>query len=123
MSTRIFFISNGMYGDNVGGGDLHGYQMAEAAQAAGYELHFIGGHALKGYLQKRGFGGEIEVSGAESGFNDGRQSGFFNVNLAAAKRIENGGVDIHTQDLVAVGREHRGRRQADVPESQNADGA
>ena len=62
MATRIFFISNGMYGDNVGGGDLHGYQMAEAAQAAGYELHFIGGHALKGYLEKRGLAGQISLS-------------------------------------------------------------
>jgi glycosyltransferase involved in cell wall biosynthesis len=59
---KVFFISNGKYGDSVGGGDLHGYQMAEAALQAGYDARFIGGHALNEYLVKRGFNGAISLS-------------------------------------------------------------
>ena len=62
MRKRIFFIWNGIYGDNVGGGDLHGFHMAEAALAAGYDLHFIGGHALRSYLEKREFPATVSLS-------------------------------------------------------------
>jgi glycosyltransferase involved in cell wall biosynthesis len=50
---RIIFIANCVYGDHVAGGDIHFFQMAQAAIEAGYEVHFFGGQALKNHLEKR----------------------------------------------------------------------
>jgi glycosyltransferase involved in cell wall biosynthesis len=50
---RIVFIANCVYGDHVAGGDIHFFHMAQAAIGAGYEVHFFGGQALKGHLEKR----------------------------------------------------------------------
>ncbi len=52
-SRRIVFIANCVYGDHVAGGDIHFFHMAQAAVDAGYEVHFFGGQALKGHLEKR----------------------------------------------------------------------
>ncbi len=42
-----------MYGDHVAGGDLHFFEMAEAARHAGYHVNFFGGHALQQHVQSR----------------------------------------------------------------------
>jgi glycosyltransferase involved in cell wall biosynthesis len=46
-------VANCVYGDHVGGGDIHFFQMAQSAIRAGYRLHFFGGHALKGHLEQQ----------------------------------------------------------------------
>lgn len=51
---RVFFIANCMYGTHVAGGDIHFFQTARAALAAGYEVCFFGGHALQHHLRKEG---------------------------------------------------------------------
>jgi glycosyltransferase involved in cell wall biosynthesis len=52
-SRRIVFIANCVYGDHVGGGDIHFFQMAQAAIDNGYDVHFFGGHALQEHLRGR----------------------------------------------------------------------
>jgi glycosyltransferase involved in cell wall biosynthesis len=52
-NRRIIFIANCVYGDHVAGGDIHFFQMAQAAIDAGYQVHFFGGQALKEHLAKR----------------------------------------------------------------------
>ena len=42
-----------MYGDHLAGGDIHFFKMAEAAIAAGHSVNFIGGHALKGHIERQ----------------------------------------------------------------------
>jgi glycosyltransferase involved in cell wall biosynthesis len=49
---RVVFLVNGIFGECVGGGDVFFYYMARAAMAAGYDVHFIGGHALKQHLER-----------------------------------------------------------------------
>jgi glycosyltransferase involved in cell wall biosynthesis len=50
---RLVFFVNGIFGEGIGGGDIYLYQMARAAIAAGYPIHFFGGHALKRFLEKQ----------------------------------------------------------------------
>lgn len=52
MKPRVFFVANGIYCDQISGGDIHFFQMARAAQDAGHHVHFFGGHALKRQLEK-----------------------------------------------------------------------
>lgn len=47
---RIHFIANCVYSDHIAGGDIHFFEMARAALAAGYDVNFFGGHALQGHL-------------------------------------------------------------------------
>lgn len=56
--SRIIFVANCVYGDHIAGGDIHFFQMAQAAIAAGYEVHFFGGQALKEHLKKQGIAAE-----------------------------------------------------------------
>lgn len=50
---RLHFVANCVYGRHMGGGDTHFFQMAQAAQRAGWQLHFFGGHALRYHLQQQ----------------------------------------------------------------------
>jgi glycosyltransferase involved in cell wall biosynthesis len=50
---RLVCFVNGIFGEGIGGGDIYFYYIARAALDAGYPLHFFGGHALKGYLEKQ----------------------------------------------------------------------
>lgn len=50
---RIYFLANGIYADQIAGGDFHFLQMAQAAMDAGYIVHFFGGHALEKQLRSR----------------------------------------------------------------------
>jgi glycosyltransferase involved in cell wall biosynthesis len=46
-APRFHFIANGMFGDGIGGGDVHFFEMAKGVIAGGYRLHFFGSHALR----------------------------------------------------------------------------
>lgn len=59
---RLHFVANCVYGTHFGGGDTHFYQMARAAQKAGWRLHFFGGHALKHHLREQGIVAEQSLT-------------------------------------------------------------
>jgi glycosyltransferase involved in cell wall biosynthesis len=50
---RIYFFANGIFSDQISGGDIHFFHMAQAAMDAGYVVHFFGGHALEKQLRAR----------------------------------------------------------------------
>ncbi|HEU6448131.1 MAG TPA: glycosyltransferase [Verrucomicrobiae bacterium] len=50
---RIYFFANGIYSDQISGGDIHFFHMAQTAMDAGYIVHFFGGHALEKQLRSR----------------------------------------------------------------------
>src|ERR1700761_2772251 len=50
---RLLCFVNGIFASGIGGGDVYFSYMANAALAAGYPIHFFGGHALKNYLAKQ----------------------------------------------------------------------
>jgi glycosyltransferase involved in cell wall biosynthesis len=52
---RVVCFVNGIFGEGIGGGDVYFYFIARAILAAGYPIHFFGGHALKRYLEKNQF--------------------------------------------------------------------
>jgi glycosyltransferase involved in cell wall biosynthesis len=52
-APRFHFIANGMFGSGIGGGDVHFFEMARSVIAAGYRLHFFGGHALREAAEER----------------------------------------------------------------------
>ena len=56
----IHFLCNGVFSKGVGGGNTYFSQMARAVLKAGYRVHFLGGHALKSYLQTQPF--EVELT-------------------------------------------------------------
>jgi glycosyltransferase involved in cell wall biosynthesis len=51
-----------MYGDHLAGGDIHFFKMAEAAIRAGYAVNFIGGHALKGHVERQAIPAQITLT-------------------------------------------------------------
>src|SRR5262249_52052222 len=52
---RLVCFVNGIFAEQIGGGDGYLAYMVPAGLDAGYPVHFFGGHALKGYLKKQGF--------------------------------------------------------------------
>lgn len=52
---RLVCFVNGIFAEQLGGGDIHFAYMIRAALSEGYPLHFFGGHALKRYLERQGF--------------------------------------------------------------------
>jgi len=48
---RIYFFANGVFSNQISGGDMHFFHMAQAAMDAGYVVHFFGGHALEKHLR------------------------------------------------------------------------
>lgn len=52
MGKRIYFVANAVWGDLVGGGDIHFFELARGAVAAGYEVFFLGGPALQKHVAK-----------------------------------------------------------------------
>lgn len=61
---RLHFVANCMYGTHLAGGDVHFFEMARAAVADGWTLHFFGGHALQHHLRKEGIPAEITLTDA-----------------------------------------------------------
>ncbi len=51
---RLVCFVNGIFSDHIGGGDVYFSQVARAAVEK-YPIHFIGGHALKHYLERQKF--------------------------------------------------------------------
>jgi glycosyltransferase involved in cell wall biosynthesis len=70
---RIYFFANGIYADQISGGDIHFFQMAQAAMDAGYSVHFFGGHALEKQLR-------ANLQGYELTLTDNSQAKPFNAN-------------------------------------------
>jgi glycosyltransferase involved in cell wall biosynthesis len=54
-TPRVVCFVNGIFGEGIGGGDVYFYFIARAILAAGYPIHFFGGHAFKRYLEKNQF--------------------------------------------------------------------
>ena len=52
-APKFHFIANGMFGDGIGGGDVHFFEMAKGVIANGYRLHFFGSHALRKAAMER----------------------------------------------------------------------
>jgi glycosyltransferase involved in cell wall biosynthesis len=52
LRMRLHFIANSFIGNAPAGGDFHMVQMAKGAVEAGYELNFIGGHALETHIKE-----------------------------------------------------------------------
>ena len=50
---RVYFFANGIFSDQISGGDIHFFHMAQAAMEAGCTVHFLGGHALEKQLRAR----------------------------------------------------------------------
>lgn len=50
---RIYFFANGIFSDQISGGDIHFFHLAQAAMDAGCTVHFFGGHALEKQLCAR----------------------------------------------------------------------
>lgn len=48
---RIYFFANGIFSDQISGGDIHFFHLAQAASGAGHSVHFYGGHALEKQLR------------------------------------------------------------------------
>src|SRR5690242_11907837 len=50
---RLVFIANTMYSNIVSGGEIHTCNLTARALAAGYQVHFMTGHALNAELERR----------------------------------------------------------------------
>jgi glycosyltransferase involved in cell wall biosynthesis len=59
MAKRIYFMANAVWGDLVGGGDIHFFELARGAVAAGYEVYFFGGPALQKHVAQAGLPVEV----------------------------------------------------------------
>jgi glycosyltransferase involved in cell wall biosynthesis len=70
---RIYFFANGIFSDQISGGDIHFFHLAQAAMDAGYTVHFFGGHALEKQLRARFEKFELTLT-------DGAQTKSFNAN-------------------------------------------
>jgi len=72
---RIYFFANGIFADQISGGDIHYFHMAQAAMDAGYTVQFFGGHALEKQLRAHlnGYGYELTLT-------DSAQAKPFNAN-------------------------------------------
>jgi glycosyltransferase involved in cell wall biosynthesis len=64
---RLVCFVNGIFAEGIGGGDTYFAYMVQAALAAGYPIHFFGGHALRRYLEKRGFPMNLTLTDARPG--------------------------------------------------------
>ena len=52
---RLVCFVNGIFAENIGGGDIYFAHIARAVVNAGFPIHFFGGHAFKKYLVRQGF--------------------------------------------------------------------
>ena len=58
----LHFISNGVFSTRIAGGDIHFLKLAEAAERAGHELNFFGGHALREVIRTQGLQGNLSLT-------------------------------------------------------------
>jgi glycosyltransferase involved in cell wall biosynthesis len=59
---RLVFVANTMYSNIVSGGEIHTCNLTASATAAGYQVHFLTGHALKAELERRGLPVTVSVT-------------------------------------------------------------
>jgi len=59
---KIHFISNGIFSTRIAGGDVHFLKLAEAAGRAGYDLNFLGGHALAEVVTQHRLPGSVTLT-------------------------------------------------------------
>jgi glycosyltransferase involved in cell wall biosynthesis len=59
---RLVFVANTMYSNIVSGGEIHTCNLTASAIAAGYQVHFLAGHALKAELERRGLPVTVSVT-------------------------------------------------------------
>jgi len=59
---RLVFVANTMYSNIVSGGEIHTCNLTASALAAGYQVHFLTGHALKAELERRGLPVTVSVT-------------------------------------------------------------
>lgn len=64
LMPRLHFITNGVFSTSIAGGDIHFLKLAEGAGAAGYEINYFGGHALKEVVEKHGVPGSVTLTDA-----------------------------------------------------------
>src|ERR1044071_6531536 len=62
MTTRLPFLTNGVFSTSIAGGDIHFLKLAEGAARAGFELNFFGGHALREVIEKHKLPGTITLT-------------------------------------------------------------
>lgn len=55
----LHFIANGMYNGKVAGGDLHFFEMAKAAERAGYAVHLFGSRTFQRHWETRKLPGSL----------------------------------------------------------------
>ena len=55
---RLHFIANAVWGDLVGGGDIHFFELSKGASDAGYQVSFFGGPALQKHVTGAGLKGQ-----------------------------------------------------------------
>ena len=58
----VHFITNGVFSTSIAGGDIHFLKIAQGVAAAGYPLHFFGGHALQEVVRQQGLSGNITLT-------------------------------------------------------------
>jgi glycosyltransferase involved in cell wall biosynthesis len=61
---RLHLITNGVFSTSIAGGDIHFLKLAEGAAAAGFELNYFGGHALKEVIEKHRVPGTVTLTDA-----------------------------------------------------------
>ena len=59
MKPKLYFIANAVWGDLVGGGDIHFFELARGAISAGHSVTFLGGPALAKHVANSGL--QVEV--------------------------------------------------------------
>jgi glycosyltransferase involved in cell wall biosynthesis len=59
---RLVFVANTMYSNIVSGGEIHTCNLTARALAAGYQVHFFTGHAMKAELERRGLPVTVTVT-------------------------------------------------------------
>lgn len=62
MAQRLHFFCNGIFSTTIAGGDIHFLKLAAAAVAAGYELNFFGGQALRQVLATHQIPGTVTLT-------------------------------------------------------------
>src|SRR5581483_9841622 len=62
VKPRLVFVANTMYSNIVSGGEIHTCNLTASAIAAGYQVHFFTGHAMKAELQRRALPVTITVT-------------------------------------------------------------
>lgn len=61
----LHLITNGVFSTSIAGGDIHFLKLAEGAAAAGYELNFFGGHALREVIEQHKVPGTVTLTDDE----------------------------------------------------------